>query len=112
MLEAPFQGATLLDTALFLRLCYRPDERTPANLAAVLSSLAGLPRLAQKLDNPLIQQAVCESMAGGAGNSRDPRASFAGGQRCPAGRHWPSGAAFSLRLPLLPYRQDAVCAAR
>ena len=64
MLEAPFEGSSLFDACLFLRFCYRPEERTPTNLAAAADSLAGLLRLAHKLDVPQIQQAVGECMAG------------------------------------------------
>lgn len=69
VLEEPFRDCTLQDTLVFLRFCYRPDDRTPANLAAVLESLPGLLRLAHRLDAPRIQQAVVDFMmaTGGVG---------------------------------------------
>ena len=57
-------NAALLDTTIFLRLCYRPEEVTTANLAGVLGSLPGLLRLANKLDMPRIQATVVEAMKG------------------------------------------------
>ena len=66
MLEAPFEGASLFDAALFLRLCYQPRE-LPTNLAATLDSLPSLLHLAHKLDAPLIQYMVAASMAGESG---------------------------------------------
>ena len=64
MLEAPFEGSSLFEAYLFLRFCYRPSDLAPTNLAAAADSLAGLLRLAHKLDVPQIQQAVGECMAG------------------------------------------------
>lgn len=52
------------DAVLFLRFCYRPRDLTPANMAAVQSSLPVLLRLAHKLDVADICAEVGKHMAG------------------------------------------------
>ena len=66
VLEAPFHGATLFEACVFLRLCYRPCELSPADLAAMLGSLPGLLRLARELDAPRVHGLVRGCMAGAA----------------------------------------------
>lgn len=62
VLEAPFEDASLFDTALFLRLCYQPLNRP--RLATELGALPGVLLLAHKLDAPQVQAAVVAVMAG------------------------------------------------
>lgn len=70
MLEQPFADCSLLQAALFLRLAYEPEERAPANLDAVQSSLPGLLRLAHKLDAQPVFRAIHTYMAGTAVGSK------------------------------------------
>lgn len=64
-LEEPLAGCSLFEAALFLRLCYRPQELTPANLASERGSLPALLRMADKLDAQRILQATADCMKGG-----------------------------------------------
>ena len=64
VLGDPFSGSSLFEAALFLRLCYRPRDVNPANLAAQRASLPALLALAHKLDAPRILTAVVAHMAG------------------------------------------------
>jgi hypothetical protein len=40
VLEEPFKGVSLFETALFLRMCYQPHELSAATLASTLGSPA------------------------------------------------------------------------
>lgn len=53
--SAGFEGFSLCEVALFLRLIYHPADTTPANLARLQDSLSAVARLAHKFDiQPLL----------------------------------------------------------
>lgn len=64
VLGEPLSDCSLFEAALFLRLCYRPQDVTHANLAAQRASLPALLRLAHKLDAGRIFEEVAKHMKG------------------------------------------------
>ncbi len=66
-LEAPFQGFTQHQVALFLRLVYNQEwrEAVPDTLGALHDSLPALLRLAHRLDAPGLLGTLTKYMAGG-----------------------------------------------
>jgi len=64
VLEEPLSGCSLFEAALFLRLCYRPQDVSHANLAAQRPSLPALLRLAHKLDAGRIMKEIVNHMKG------------------------------------------------
>ena len=65
VLGEPLSDCSLFEAALFLRLCYRPQDVSPANLVAQRASLPALLRLAHKLDAGRILGEVAKHMKGG-----------------------------------------------
>ncbi|KAL4419915.1 hypothetical protein ABPG75_007013 [Micractinium tetrahymenae] len=68
-LSAAFEGSSLEDAALLLRLVYSPDEACASSFAALAASgrLEGVARLADKLDTPRLLRSLERYLTGLAG---------------------------------------------